>query len=207
MANGKIVQLKELDDLATPIYPATKANAIYLENGSLLTDYLRGFPQTTIGAANQPIYLNNGVLTAGNEVYSKQEIDNLIKRNYASYHYVGSSLTLTAGVEWQQNISFTASGKRPVFVCASICNDGSASGSWITLAIKRDGAVLVSQTNVNSGSDNNNPGALVYLDNPSAGAHTYSIAAKIGSGDNISISESNSTYGAYEGPNLVVFEI
>lgn len=78
MANGKIIQLKELDDLSTPIYPVTKADAVYLQNGSLLTDYLRGFPQTTIGAANQPIYLNNGVLTAGNEVYSKQEIDNLI---------------------------------------------------------------------------------------------------------------------------------
>ena len=78
MANGKIIQLKELDDLSTPIYPVTKADAVYLQNGSLLTDYLRGFPQTTIGAANQPIYLNNGVLTAGDEVYSKQEIDNLI---------------------------------------------------------------------------------------------------------------------------------
>lgn len=77
MANGKIIQLKELDDLSTPIYPVTKADAVYLQNGSLLTDYLRGFPQTTIGAANQPIYLNNGVLTAGNEVYSKQEIDNM----------------------------------------------------------------------------------------------------------------------------------
>ena len=78
MANGKIIQLKELDDLSTPIYPVTKADAVYLQNGSLLTDYLRGFPQTTIGAANKPIYLNNGVLTAGNEVYSKQEIDSLL---------------------------------------------------------------------------------------------------------------------------------
>lgn len=73
MANGKIIQLKELDDLSTPIYPVTKADAVYLQNGSLLTDYLRGFPQTTIGSVNQPIYLNNGVLTAGNEVYSKSD--------------------------------------------------------------------------------------------------------------------------------------
>ena len=89
MANGKIIQLKELDDLSTPIYPVTKADAVYLQNGSLLTDYLRGFPQTTIGAANKPIYLNNGVLTAGNEVYSKQEIDNMNTYSQSAERWTG----------------------------------------------------------------------------------------------------------------------
>lgn len=99
MANGKIIQLKELDDLSTPIYPVTKADAVYLQNGSLLTDYLRGFPQTTIGSVNQPIYLNNGVLTACNEVYSKTEIDNLLS-NKANLATLGVLSTYSASQNW-----------------------------------------------------------------------------------------------------------
>lgn len=118
MANGKIIQLKELDDLSTPIYPVTKADAVYLQNGSLLTDYLRGFPQTTIGSVSQPIYLNNGVLTAGNEVYSKQEtyskveIDTLLanKMNngyiYAITKDTGSGSTIKITVPGHANVIY-----------------------------------------------------------------------------------------------------
>lgn len=39
--SGKIIQLNEAKDLDTPVYPVTKAEAIYFDNGSSLNSYLK----------------------------------------------------------------------------------------------------------------------------------------------------------------------
>ena len=140
MANGKIIQLKELDDLSTPIYPVTKADAVYLQNGSLLTDYLRGFPQTTIGAANKPIYLNNGVLTAGNEVYSKQEIDNLLNHNiYTVGADLGTSFANEASIN-TNSVTIQQAGFY-LLVCHVQQCGGSSNGTGYWSAIPSTGSV------------------------------------------------------------------
>lgn len=130
MANGKIIQLKELDDLSTPIYPVTKADAVYLQNGSLLTDYLRGFPQTTIGSANQPIYLNNGVLTACNEMYSKAEINNLLN-NKTEIIVEQPWITLSNGVSFHQGYAFYKIGEHLHYYNFSLTTSGVAFNSGV----------------------------------------------------------------------------
>lgn len=79
MANGKIVQLNNIEDPTVPIYPVTRGEAVYLENGSTLDDYIKGIPSLNIGKSNQLIYLKDGIFTTGEEVYSKTEVDNLLK--------------------------------------------------------------------------------------------------------------------------------
>ena len=145
MANGKIIQLKELDDLSTPVYPVTKADAVYLQNGSLLTDYLRGFPQTTIGAANKPIYLNNGVLTAGNEVYSKQEIDNLIN-NKANLSTLGVLSTYSVSQAWDA-VSRNQDGPKVTipagtYICVGFTSFYAQGGTFCQSYLYGDGAYV-----------------------------------------------------------------
>ena len=142
MANGKIIQLKELDDLSTPIYPVTKADAVYLQNGSLLTDYLRGFPQTTIGAANKPIYLNNGVLTAGDEVYSKSEINSLLN-NKANLSTLGVLSTYSVSQAWGA-VSGTQTGPKVTipagtYICIAFTSFYAQNGTFCQSYLYGDG--------------------------------------------------------------------
>ena len=60
MANGKIIQLNEAKDLDIPVYPVTKAEAVYLENGSSLNDYINLFkPKLIWGDILTPVMRSN----------------------------------------------------------------------------------------------------------------------------------------------------
>lgn len=69
---AQIVQLYKDKAKTKPITPFVDGNAILFNNQAV-------FPSLSIGSANKPIYLNNGVLTAGVEVYSKTEVNDLLK--------------------------------------------------------------------------------------------------------------------------------
>lgn len=124
-------------------------------------------------------------------------------KSYASYKFPVVNINSSSSPSAELTITTTG---RPVYISLTgDVNPMSAEGTddWCKIYLYRDGLKLTTEVVTEKTGSSNRPFAVTFLDQVSAGTHTYKAQFVIGSGA-LMFGEED---GAFETPDFTIFEI
>lgn len=142
--------------------------------------------------------------TAGNGMnIDENNVISVPTKPYASYKFPAVNINSSSSPSAELTIATTG---RPVYI--SLTGDvnpiSSSVDNWCRIYVYRDGVKLTTEIVTDEKSSANRPFAVTFLDQVSAGTHTYKVQFVLGGNGELQFGEED---GAYQTPDFTVFEI